>query len=405
MRYDFEQIIDRVGKDALAFDVDVAIETGMLGSTDVQIKEGFSPIPMWVADMSFATAPSVQRELQMRVQHPCYGYFQPTDAYFDAIISWQRSHNAAADLKREHIGYENGVLGGVSSSLHVLAAPGDPILIHAPTYIGFSSVLKRGGYQAVASQLTFGDDGIWRMGLADMEDKIVRLGIHTAILCSPHNPTGRVWTREELTSAYELFRKYDVKVISDEIWSDLLLDGHEYVAPQSLSEDARMRTIALYAPSKTFNLAGLVGSYSIIYDPWLAAREHTQAALSHYNSLNVLSMHALIGAYSPDGAEWVNQLRAVLSQNARIAYKTLSAIDGLQLARPEGTYMLFVDCEDWCEKYGISIDELHAKGIAHGVLWQDGRAFGGDATIRMNLALPTVLLQEALNRLLTYVFT
>ncbi len=144
--------------------------------------------------------------------------------------------------------------------------------------------------------------------------------------CSPHNPTGRVWERWEIEKAMELYAKYDVTVISDEIWSDIILDGHQHIPTQSVSEDAKNRTVALYAPSKTFNLAGLIGSYHIIYNRTLRERIIKESSLCHYNSMNVLSMYALIGAYKPEGCEWVDELRQVIGENVTYACDYIASI-------------------------------------------------------------------------------
>lgn len=157
------------------------------------------------------------------------------------------------------------------------------------------------------------------MDYEDMEKKIKENHIHTALLCSPHNPSGRVWERWELERMMELFHKYDVQVISDEIWSDLTFFGKKHIPTQSVSEDARQRTIAFYAPSKTFNLAGLVGSYHIVYNKKLADALRWYESLGHYNDMNVLSMHALIGAYTTDGREWLAELKKVLETNINYA--------------------------------------------------------------------------------------
>ena len=194
-------------------------------------------------------------------------------------------------------------------------------------------------------------------------------------------------------------------VISDEIWSDLTLTGHKHIPTQSVSEDAKNRTIAIYAPSKTFNLAGLIGSYHIIYNPYLKDRVVKQSGLSHYNSMNVLSMHALIGAYRPEGQEWLDELRTVLTENVDYAYQYICEnFKGVKLAKPEGTYMLYLDCEEWCRRHDVSMDELIRSGIAAGVIWQDGRPFNRPWAIRMNLALPLSLVKEAMRRLDEYVF-
>ena len=308
-------------------------------------------------------------------------------------------------LKPEHIGYENGVLGGVISALNVFCSRGDNVLVHQPTYIGFTKSLKNNGYNIVHSPLVQDENGVWRMDYEDMERKLVENRIHAAILCSPHNPCGRVWERWELERAMELYRKHDVFVVSDEIWSDLILDGHRHIPTQSVSEDARSRTVAVYAPSKTFNLAGLVGSYHIIYNPWIRERVEKESSLSHYNSMNVLSMHALLGAYRPEGYEWVDELRQVLTENVDYACNYIKEhFEGLEVSRPEGTYMLFIDCTRWCEAHGKTIDEVEQAAWKVGVAVQDGRMFHGPCHLRMNLALPLSRVKEAFERLDKYVF-
>ena len=403
--FNFTDVIDRAGCDSIAADVDGAIAGGSLGPVDAAVRDGFDAIPMWIADMGFATAPSVLRAMRERLEHPCFGYFEYPREYFDRIAWWHAHRNGVAGIEPEHIGYENGVLGGVVNALAVLCSRGDKVLVHAPTYTGFTNTLNNAGYDLVSSWLRRDAEGVWRMDYEDMERKLATREIHAAILCSPHNPTGRVWERWELERAMELFRKYDVFVISDEIWSDIVLGDSAHVPTQSVSEDARMRTVALYAPSKTFNLAGLIGGYRIVYNPWLRDRLAKQASLSHYNMQNVLSMHALLGAYSEQGAAWVDGLREVLGRNVRIASEFFEGIAGIDFARPQGTYMLFLDCGGWCVSHGKGIDELLRSGVEVGVLWQDGRPVGGEATIRINLALPTELLCEALGRLDEHVFT
>lgn len=397
MKYDFTTIIDRQGKDALA--VEVAPFEG------ANVREGFDKIPMWVADMNFATVPTVQEAMKARIEHPCFGYFRPREEYFDSIIRWQEQRHGMTGLKPEYIGYENGVLGGVASAVGVLGSRGDKILVHAPTYVGFTHVLEDNGYHIVHSALKKDDEGVWRMDFEDMEKKLQEEKIHMAILCSPHNPCGRVWERWELERAMELYKKYDVYVISDEIWSDIILNGHEHIPTQMVSEDARQRTIALYAPSKTFNLAGLVGSYHIIYNSYLRDRLNKESSLSHYNSMNVLSMYALIGAYQQEGYEWVDELCQVLTENINFACDYIEThFKGVTVSRPQGTYMLFLDCTKWCETQGQTIDQVLQAGASVGVMWQDGRPFHGACSIRMNLALPKKRVEEAMERLHKYVF-
>lgn len=399
MQFDFTTVLSRQGKDALA--VDAIGENGMFPAP----REGYDIIPMWIADMNFPVVPSIQKAISERLQHPTFGYFKPRQEYFDAIIRWQKEHNGVEGLLPEHIGYENGVLGGVVSALNALCSRGDKVLIHSPTYIGFTFTLKDNGYDIVHSPLKQDDQGIWRMDFEDMEKKLVEQKIHTAVFCTPHNPTGRVWEKWEIEQAMELFKKHDVWVISDEIWSDLTLYGHRHIPTQSVSEDAKMRTVALYAPSKTFSLAGLVGSYDIIYNSWLRDRCRKESGLSHYNSMNVLSMYGLIGAYAEEGNQWLLQLRKVLEGNVDFACDYIQKhFDGVTLSRPQGTYMLFLDCEQWCKKTGKTVEELMKAGWDVGVYWQDGRAFHGPYHIRMNLALPLSRVQEAFQRLDAHVF-
>lgn len=398
MKYNFTDIIERNGKDAIAAEK-------IPYAADVQVKEGFSRIPMWVADMNFATAPSIPQKVAERLEHPLYGYFEPRQEYYDAIIRWQQERHGVQELTKECIGYENGVLGGVVSALNVFCSRGDKVLLHSPTYVGFTGSLGNNGYDMVLSPLQRDAQGVWRMEFADMEKKLKEQSIHAAVFCSPHNPCGRVWERWELEEAMALFKKYDVKVVSDEIWSDIILDGNTHIPTQSISEDARMRTAALYAPSKTFNLAGLIGSYHIIYNPWIRDRVLKESSLCHYNSMNVLSMYALLGAYSDEGAEWADELCQVLSGNVAYACDYIAEhFPGVSVARPQGTYMLLLDCSDWCSQHGKTIDDVQRAGVEAGVIWQDGRAFHSPCGIRMNLALPKTLLEEAMDRLRKYVF-
>ncbi len=400
MKYDFTSILDRRGRDAIAIDL-----VGAPGSPYPAPREGFDVIPMWVADMNFPVVPTVQTAMICRAEHPAFGYFEPTGEYYDAIIRWQESHNHVIGLRPEHIGYENGVLGGVASALAVLCSRGDSVLVHSPTYVGFTGVLTNNGYHIVHSPLKPDEHGVWRMDFGDMEEKIQQHQIHAAIFCSPHNPTGRVWAQWEVEQAMALYQKYNVTVISDEIWSDLLLEGVTHIPTQSVSEDARQRTVALYAPSKTFNLAGLVGSYHIVYNKQLRERMRKESSLGHYNSMNVMSMHALLGAYQPEGYEWVKELRQVITGNVDFACQYIAEhFDGVQVSRPQGTYMLFLDCGGWCRKTGKTMDELLKAGWDVGVVWQDGRAFHGQTHIRMNLALPLSRVQEAFRRLDNYIF-
>ena len=399
MKYDFTTIMDRHGKDAIAVD-----GIGTVGKPELP-DEGFDVIPMWIADMNFPTVPSVQEEIIKRVNHPAFGYFAPSEEYYHSIIDWQNKRNGVTGLLPEHIGYENGVLGGLLSALTAYAAPGDAVLVHSPTYIGFTHCLNNNGFHIVHSPLVKDKDGIWRMDYVDMEEKIKQNHIHVVIFCSPHNPCGRVWQLDEIQKAMEIFERNDVVVISDEIWSDIILEGYKHIPTQSMNAWAHEHVVALYAPSKTFNLAGLVGAYHIIYNQTLRDRIHSKASKSHYKNMNVLSMHALIGAYKPEGHAWLEELREVITGNVNYAVEYINEnFEGVELMKPEGTYMLFIDCEKWCKQHNKTIEEVEKAGYRVGVAWQDGRMFHGPYSIRMNLALPLSRVQEAFKRLDQYVF-
>ncbi len=397
MEYDFTTFVERRGRDSLAAD--------QLPFEGVRVREGFEPIPMWVADMSYPTAPPVLEALKARLELPSFGYFPMSEAYYDSILSWQRRRNGAAALEKEHIGYENGVLGGVSAAVQAFTVPGDKILVHAPTYVGFTHTLENLGRPIVHSALVRDENGVWRMDYEDMDRKLKEHRIHLAIFCSPHNPTGRVWERWEVEKAMAVYAANDCLVLSDEIWSDIILPGHTHTPAQLVSEDAKNRTIAFYAPSKTFSLAGLIGSYHIVYNPYLRHRLRRQSSLSHYNSCNVLSMHALVGAYSPEGEAWAEQMCRAVDENVTYAVDFIrSHFPGVSVFRPEGTYMLFLDCAGWCRARGESIGALLRRGVEVGVVWQNGEDFIWPESIRMNLALPMAKLREAMERLQKYVF-
>ena len=396
MKYDFTTVLDRSGRDCLAAD--------KIPFAGLKVDAGFDAIPMWIADMAFPTAPAILRAMTDRLAFPNFGYFPLSQEYVDAILSWQRRRNGVEGLEAKHIGYENGVLGGVSSAIQAFTAPGDKILVHSPTYVGFTHTLEDTGRPAVHSPLKRDENGVWRMDYADMDRKLRENGIHFAIFCSPHNPCGRVWERWEIEKAMEVYAANDCLVISDEIWSDIIMPGHRHIPTQSVSADARERTLAFYAPSKSFSLAGLVGSYHIVYNARLRDRLRRESDMTHYNSPNVLSMHALIGAYD-EGEAWLEEMCAVVDENLRLACDFIREnFPGVKAMRSEGTYMLFLDCGDWCRAHGVTIGELLRRGAEVGVIWQNGESFFWPCSIRLNLALPKSQLEKALDRMKKYAF-
>ena len=324
--------------------------------------------------------------------------------FFHHPLAETRNH--VTGLTRECIGYENGVLGGVIAAVSSFAAPGDAVLLHSPTYIGFTGCLTNNGFKIIHSPLAKDENGIWRMDYADMDAKLKANHIHVAVFCSPHNPCGRVWERWEIEKKQWRSTK-QMTVSSSLMKSGLTSPGRTPAHSDTVGQRGCQTPYArlFYAPSKTFNLAGLVGSYHIVYDSYLRDRLQSKSSKAVYNETNVLSVHALIGAYRAEGYQWVDELRQVLSENVRFACETIwSQFEGIEVSRPQGTYMLFLDCEKWCLAHGKTMDELLKAGWDVGVGWQDGRPFHGTWSIRVNLALPFSRVEEAFRRLKEYVF-
>lgn len=398
--FDFETIVER--KDSIA--VEIPENDIEHFATGAKIKEGFDIIPMWVADMNFNTAPSITEALNERIKYPTYGYFNLSNEYYNAIINWHKDMYDE-EVTKEAIGYENGVLGGLYSALKVYCEPHEKVLVQSPCYIGFTHVLEDNEYIPVYDPMYKDDKGVWRINLENLEKRIVEENIRVAIFNNPHNPSGRVFTYEEILDVMNLYRKYDVKVISDEIWADIIRPGFKHIPTQSVSLDAKMRTVSLYAPSKTFNLAGLIGSYHIVFNEETREKMDKVSKSTHYNNCNVLSMHALAGAFSAEGKKWLDELKEVLYKNIDYSYDFINDnFEGVSLAKPDGTYMLYLNVKDYCIKHNISLIELLKKGLEVGVIWQNGEPFMMNYTIRMNLALPYSRVVEAFDRLKKYVF-
>lgn len=399
--FDFESIIDRMGYDALAVEGLGKIP----GFAPEMPDEGFDLIPMWVADMNFKVPSCVTDAVRKRLDHPLFGYFRPRDDYYDSIIRWHETRNHVEGLKPEHIGYENGVLGGLVAALQALLPEGGKVMLHRPTYVGFTSSVTNAGYELVHSDLVQDEAGIWRMDFEDMDRKIKENGIKVCIFCNPHNPCGRVWSIDEMQKAAGIYEKNGCTVISDEIWSDIILSDNHFTPFHMVNDFTRENTVTLCAPSKTFNLAGLIGSYHIIFNKELRDKVRDASSKSHYNGMNVLSMHALIGAYTDEGMAWVDELRKVLDRNIDYACNYIEEnLPEFRTTKPEGTYMLFIDCEEWCRSNSKTMDELLKAGWKVGVAWQDGRPFKEGSYIRLNLALPFSRVKEAFDRVSRFVY-
>ena len=408
-KYDFISIMDRRGRDAYAVD---GVGKNRWRIEPQPPKDGFDFIPMWVADMNFPTCPAVTDAIIERAKHPAFGYFEISDEYYDSIIRWRQNSPSDGrdvmphrDLKREHIGYENGVHGFVTSAVRVLTRPGESILLHSPNYVGFRSDTWAQGRKCVFSPLKMDVQGIWRMDLDDMARRIEENDIHVMIFCSPQNPSGRVWERSELEAMMEMLEAHSVDVICDEIWADLTFEGHPHTPLQDVSPYAREHVLAAYAPSKTFNIAGLIGSYHIIYNDELRKQVTEQGSLTNYNEINVLSMHALTGGYSKTGREWLNELNRTLEGNGAFALDYIRQnLPGIKAAKPQGTYMMWLDLSGYLETSGKSLDEILHAGWDVGVGWQSGVLSEGPSHIRLNLASPLSRIQEAFRRMKEYVF-
>ena len=392
MKFDFESIIDRTGKDSSAANV-----IPIPGAT---VKEGFSKIPMWVADMNFATAPTIPEAMIKRAEHPLYGYFPISDEYYDAIIKWHADRHHAT-VTKEAIGYENGVLGGVSSFVEAYSLPGDWILLNDTCYTGFQSTIANRGRNIVYSPVKETADG-WALDIEDMEKKIIEKKPPIMIFCNPHNPTGHVWSKEEMIAVVELCDKYGMLICSDEIWADFQTGGHKHVPLHTCCPRAKEIVFSMYAPSKTFNLAGLQGSYSVCWNPAMKARVAKAAVASHYNAANVLSVHAAIGAYNGDeGAQYVDAMNAYIRESQIWLKKELETnIPGLRIHLPDATYLLWVNFEDYCKQKGCEFQEVLDKVTAKGVIPNDGRTFHGATHLRLNLACPRSQVEECAKRMI-----
>lgn len=379
-KYDFDKVWDRWDTNAIKWDKTKDASTDFYTQCDKE-----DVVPMWIADMDFATAPSVTAALEERIAHPIFGYCQLPDRYIAAIASWQKQRFDTDNIKRENILYQNSVLGGVASAVVAYTQPGDYILTLESTYTGFQTTVKNLGRYFCYSQLFKDAGGIFRMDFADMEKQIIDNKVSMMIFCSPHNPTGRVWDKPEIQEIVRLCIKHEVVLISDEIWSDFVVEpGKKHIPTQSISDTARQITFAIYAPSKTFNLAGLIGAYSVCYNKKMQEKIEKVAVATHYNNANVLSITACCGAYE-GGGEWVDQLLLYIRKNQEYLHNFFTQqCKGVSAFLPQGTYLMWIDIE----KTGMKVEEVLDKLKAVGILVNDGRAFRGKSHLRFNLACP-----------------
>ena len=430
-KYDFETLLERKGHDALAIDalglpgfpgyIQTSLEENeqgkkyehaagkgeakaVLSTEKYPIWGDYKPIPMWVADMNFIAFEGMISAIKERLNHPSLGYYLTRDEYYEAIIKWHEREYGIEGLKKEHLMYHNSVLGGIVSALMCFTVPGEEILIHSPTYTGFTHAIEDAGRRLLKSELIQDQDGVWKMNYEAMEQKIKEHHIHVVLLNTPHNPTGRIFTQEELKKAYDIFKRYDCVVLSDEIWADLRQVNLCHIPASQVNEDAKQRTISFYSIGKSFSAAALTSAYSVIYNKTLQNQLMKQASLTHYNKQNVLSMYALIGAYSDEGSNYLRQLRAVLDQNLRLLADFFNTIPGVKAYQPEGTYMFFPDFKDYLLDQKMTQQDLVEAFWKMGVMGYSAAPFFHQTAMRLNAALPTAFIEEVILRLKKGVF-
>lgn len=352
-------------------------------------------LPMWIADMDFPTPDCVLSALRKRLEHPTFGYCDLDDRFYNAIMEWAAKRRQVTDLQPEYILYQNSAVGAIVAAVKTLTRPGEGVLVHLPNYTGFTYGIADAGRRLVGSPLVRDDAGVFRMDFEDMEAKIAAEHISCLILCSPHNPTGRVWEEAELKAAADLCEKYNVSIISDEVWADFVFPGHRHIPTALATRYAREHTIAVYGAAKTFNLAGLRTAYSIVYGNALRAAYHAKASENHYNVHNTLSAEALIGAYT-EGGSYADEILAYIEDNMKMADRYIKEnIPAVRSYLPQGTYTMWLD-------FGAAgrSDEENIKRMGQqGLVMSPASEYNGTGWFRMNLACPQGQVYAALKAL------
>ena len=379
--YNFDSVIDRRNTNSLKYDF--AVEHGL--PEDV--------LPLWVADMDFRAPEPVLEALRKAVDHGIFGYSNTKGAYYEAAAAWFRER-FGWQTQPEWMVKTPGVVFALATAVRALTAPWDAILIQPPVYYPFFSVIRDNGRQVVENRLSY-TGGHYEIDFADFERKITENHVKMFILCSPHNPIGRVWTREELERLGGICQRYGVFVISDEIHCDFTFPGHPHAIFLEANPQLAGQAIVCTAPSKTFNLAGLQASNIWIPDSGVRERFRRSMRRSGYSELNTLGLVACQAAYQ-HGGEWLEACKAYMRDNFTFLREYLAAhIPQIRPVEPEGTYFAWLDCSG----LGLSGQDLD-RLIIHGAkLWLDaGHIFGGDAGQfqRVVLACPRATLQLAL---------
>ena len=384
MSYGFDEIIDRRHTSCLKYDF--AAERGR--EKDV--------LPLWVADMDFSAPPAVIEALKARAEHGIFGYSRPKPDYFRAVSGWfEERHNWSP--RQDAFVVACGVVFAISALLRTVTKEGDAVLICQPVYYPFESTVRDNGRELVVSELVnFG--GHYEVDFEDFEKKIVEHNVKAFILCSPHNPVGRVWTKDELAHMGDICLKHGVFVISDEIHADFTFEGHTHCVFPTVRKEYEATCAVCTAPTKTFNLAGL--HVSNIYIPNDQIRAAYQAELEKigYSEPNVMGLTACVAAYT-HGGDWLNELKEYLAENLAFLRTFLKEnLPKVKLVEPEGTYLVWLDCR----ALNVTDSELQELVEQKAKVWlDDGYIFGkgGSGFERINIACPRATLKEALKRL------
>lgn len=380
MKYNFDEIIPRRGTNSYKWDSS--------GDADV--------LPMWVADMDFRTALPVVEALKKRVEHGIFGYVRVPDAYYEAVTGWfARRH--AWSIAKEWIIYTTGVVPALSAVIKALTIPGDKVMVQTPVYNCFFSSIRNNGCEMVANPLLY-RNGTYQIDFADLERKAADPQVKILLLCNPHNPAGRVWTKQELIRIGEICIRNDVWIVTDEIHCELVFPGHTYIPFASISEEYLMHSVTCTSPSKAFNLAGLQIANIISADMDIRLKIDKAININEVCDVNPFGVEALIAAYN-DGEEWLEELKRYLFAN----YNYLRAYFNEYLPKfpvmaLEGTYLVWVDCSALKQSSEKIVKTLLEKEK----LWVNGGSLYGDAGegfIRINIACPRQRLMDGLERL------
>ena len=383
MEYDFSRPTDRRGTDSYKWD----------SAPEADI------IPLWVADMDFETFPAITEALQRRVAHGIFGYTRVPEAYYEAVCRWFGKRHGW-HINREHIIYTSGVVPAVSAVIKALTLPGDQVIVQGPVYNCFFSSIRNNGCEMVSNSLIYNKEELrYEIDFDDLERKLAHERARLMLLCNPHNPGGRVWTRDELTRVAELCRKYGVRVVSDEIHCELTLYDNEYVPFGSLPDELSRGSITCCSPSKAFNTAGLQIANIVCRDAEVRNRIDRAININEVCDVNPFGVIALQAAYSDEGYEWLTQLRKYISANYDLLLERFAReLPKCKVMRMEGTYLAWIDCSE----LHISSDEIEEMLMHENKVWVNaGSMYGaeGAAFIRINMACTSELLNEGITRI------